>query len=184
MEELPTNVSGVREGAAPPAPEQQPVEELENEPNVLLKPKRGAKPPSGIEKKQRKPVEITDEEREIRRARMKAVNAARIEKAKEMNAVKLEIEEKKAAEKLEKIQQKKQAVAAPKHESAQPAPPAPPAPQKKDKKTKKITIVNQSDTDSENSDNEIVIVNKMSKNKAKVVTSKAPAKPEVMCKFV
>jgi hypothetical protein len=156
------------------SPEQLPEEQVEKEDNVLLKPK-----------KTRKPVEITEEERKIRSERMKKVNQARIEKAKELIAVKLSIMEQKQAEKLEKIKQKKESIGikTPKTETTTISPQVV---EKKEKSKKKITIVNQADTDDEDSsEEEIVIVNKKPKSKPKEpVPPQKPIKPEVMCRFV
>jgi hypothetical protein len=162
-------------------PEPEPDVEVEESPNQLLKPKRV-----------RKPVEITEEERKIRSERMKVVNAARIAKAQETKAVLLELAEKKQAEKLQKIKEKKEQIGAkivaqPKQEIVN----QPPAKVEKKEKKKIIKIVNQAEsedeTDSE-SDDEIVIVNTRQKSKSKPkpvqAQPKPPVKPDVICKFV
>lgn len=181
----------------PEQPEEQVTEEVIE--NPLLKQKRGGKAPyvlpptsSGIDKKPRKPVVISEEERKIRSERMKVVNAARIAKAQETKAVLIELEEKKQQEKLEKIKQKKEQITG-KVAEAKSAPQKQQPPAKVEKKSAKkvIKIVNrdsEGETDSE-SDGDIVIVNTRPKSKSapKQVQAqpKAPAsKPEVICKFV
>lgn len=155
----------------PEQPEEQVTEEVIE--NPLLK-----------QKKPRKPVVISEEERKIRSERMKVVNAARIAKAQETKAVLIELEEKKQQDKLDKIKQKKQEITGKVAEAKSVPAKQPPAKVEKKSAKKVIKIVNQDESEDDSGD-EIVIVNKSkAKPKQTPAPPKAPTKPEVLCRFV
>lgn len=52
------------------------------------------------------------------------------------------------------------------------------------KKKKIIKIVNEPETEDDESEDEIVIVNRVQKSKYKSAQPKVPSKPEILCKFV
>jgi hypothetical protein len=146
-------------------------EEIEPDNETFLKPK--------------KTRAISEELRKKRSEHMKAVNQARIEKNKDAKAektiTKLSNQEKKAAQVLEKVKVEKSKILGKDLE-----PVAPPKTEAKPKKKKIIKIVNEPESGAEDeSDEEIVIVNRVQKPKPKIPAQpKAPARPEILCKFV
>lgn len=152
-------------------------EEIEPDNETFLKPK--------------KTRVISEELRKKRSEHMKAVNQARMEKNKEAKTektiTKLANQEKKATQVLEKVKVEKSKILGKDLEPAAPAKPEKATnTEAKPKKKKIIKIVNEPESGAEDeSDEEIVIVNRVQKPKAKVPAQpKAPPRPEILCKFV
>lgn len=134
----------------------EPVEPIESESKSLLKPKQ-------------KRV-ISEELRKKRADHMKAINQVRMEKIREKN----EKLKPKDLEKVEEVKQEEPIKSVSLKSMAD-----------KPKKKKIIKIVNEPESDDDGSEEEIVIVNRVQKNKSKAVAQpKVPTKPEIICKFV
>lgn len=129
--------------------------------------------PTEVDKSLLKPKQkrvISEELRKKRADHMKAINQVRMEKAREKN----EKLKPKDLEKVEEVKQEEPIKSVSLKSMAD-----------KPKKKKIIKIVNEPESDDDGSEEEIVIVNRVQKNKSKAVAQpKAPPKPEIVCKFV
>lgn len=129
--------------------------------------------PTEVDKSLLKPKQkrvVSEEVRKKRAEHMKAVNQIRIEKAREKN----EKLKPKYLEKPVEMKTEEPVKSVALKDIAE-----------KPKKKKIIKIVNEPESDVDESDEEIVIVNRVQKNKSKVVSQpKAPPRPEILCKFV